>query len=46
MFNEREFKNLINLRFFYSQEGNLAQVAVLDAQINDAIVAKRDAVSS
>jgi len=38
MFNPDAFKQLINLRFFYSQEGNLVAVALLDEEIELQIV--------
>jgi len=40
VFDQKSFNDMINLRFFYSQEGNLAMVAVLNAKIDDAIQAR------
>jgi len=37
VFNQQAFNELINLKFFYSQEGNLAMVAELEAKIDTAI---------
>lgn len=40
IFDSKEFARMINLRFFYAQEGNLAMAAQLDRDIDEMIATR------
>lgn len=42
MFDSHKFNQLINLSFFYKCEGNLAQAAVVEAEIDQMIEARNN----